>query len=112
MAKRSLEQEMAEALGNMPRWRARMARTFLWQGVLIAFLGVVLVVAMWLTRHGIIAKFSSRPILSLLLLGFVVYALYVCVSVVRMAFSARRSLMDADHALAERETAVHPRREE
>ena len=105
--KRSQEDKIAEAVADMPKWRAKTARSLLGYALLIAFLTAVLVAETWLFRHKIISKFSTRPVMSLLMLGGTIYAVVACVGVVRTLFSARRSMLEHNRRVTELEAAPH-----
>jgi hypothetical protein len=101
LGKRSQEDEIAEALNDMPRWRAKTARSFLGYAVLIAIMGVLLAGQTWLFRHKIAAKFARNPVSIVVTVGGTIYAAFACASVVPMLLVSRHSLKNHDAQMAE-----------
>lgn len=92
---------MAEMLNDMPRWRAKTARSFLGYAVLIAVMGALLVGQTWLFRHKIAGKFARDPVSAVVMVGGTVYAVFVCARVVPVLLAARHSLTHHDDRMTE-----------
>lgn len=106
MAKHSEQDEIAEALADMPKWRAKTARSFLGYAVLIALLAVLLLFQTWSFRDKSARRFMRRPIQTVVSLGGTVFAVGVSVYSVVLLLSARSSMLQHDERMAK----SHPAR--
>lgn len=96
MARRSEQDEIAEALADMPKWRAKTARSFLGYALLIGIMTVLLLAEMWLFRNKMISKFSTNPIRAILMISGNVWVVYMCVKAIGLLLSARNGLTNSN----------------
>jgi len=101
MAKRSEQEEIAEALADMPKWRAKTARSFLGYAALIALLAVLLLFQTWWFRDKTAGRFARRPVRTVVSLGGTAFAVGASVYGVVLLLSARRSMLQHDARMAE-----------
>lgn len=101
MTNKHNDKEIAKALQDMPRWRAKTSRAFLGYAILIAFMALLLVSQMWFFRDKIIDKFATKPIQTLFSIGATGAAVCMCVHVVYILFSVGRDMAKHNAQMAE-----------
>ena len=88
------------AMADMPRWRRKTAGSFIWYAILMGLLCIGFVAELWFLRHRVFSHFWSHPFASVVIVGGLAYAMFICASMVWLLVTTRRRMLRKSERVA------------